>query len=108
MLADAIRPAPARLLGTLSVYTLLGMLVAGLWPFHQPHNEVTWVENGDGLSLGDHGTLLSPSAFDLNDSVVQAPCSLEIWLQPNDINDSGTLLAFLHLGQSPGVLATAV
>ena len=72
----------------------LGMLVVGLWPFRRPRNDVTWITSSDGLSLGHHGTFLSSSRFDLRDSKSQAPCSLEIWLQPYDIEKEGSVLAF--------------
>ena len=93
--ARARRFAPDRILGSLCVCILFGMLVAGLWPFHQPRNDVTWLRNTDGVKIGDYGTLLSSSTFDRYDSEGQAPCSLEIWLQPYETNVTGTLLA-LH------------
>lgn len=93
-LADAQRPGSVRVLGTLCVCILLGMLVAGLWPFHEPHNDVTWITYTDGVSFGSRGTLVSTSPFDLEGSDEQAPCSLEIWLYPYNIRDPGTVLAF--------------
>jgi hypothetical protein len=93
--ARARRFVPDRILGSLCVCILFGMLVAGLWPFHQPRNDVTWLRNTDGVKIGDYGTLLSSSTFDRYDSEGQAPCSLEIWLQPYETNVTGTLLA-LH------------
>jgi VanZ like protein/concanavalin A-like lectin/glucanase superfamily protein len=91
---NACRPLPARTLGTLCACIVVIMLVAGLWPFHQPHNDVTWVAYTHGVSLGSHGTLLSASTFGLYDLEAQARCSLEIWLYPYDIRDTGTVLAF--------------
>jgi hypothetical protein len=85
---------PSKILGRVCVCIVFSMLVAGLWPFHQPDNDVTWLAYAHGVSFGPHGTLLSSSAFDLNDSEAQAPCSLEIRLFPYDIRDTGTVLAF--------------
>jgi VanZ like family/Concanavalin A-like lectin/glucanases superfamily len=82
------------ILGTLCVCIIFGMLVAGLWPFHQPHNDVTWITYANGVSFGGYGTLLSMSTFDLSDSGPNAACGLEIWLFPYDIRDTGTVLAF--------------
>jgi hypothetical protein len=72
---------------------IFGMLGVGLWPFHKPSNDVRWITNSDGLSLGHHGTLLSSDIFDLSGSEAQAPCSLESWFQPYDLNDGGTVFA---------------
>jgi VanZ family protein len=68
-------------------------LALGLWPFHAPKNQVSWVKPA-GLYLGDYGTAVSsnqfPAARDGNG------CSLEIWLEPRRIDDSNTLLAFYN------------
>jgi hypothetical protein len=98
--ARARRFAPDRILGSLCVCILFGMLVAGLWPFHRPRNDVTWLRNTDGVKIGDYGTLLSSSTFDRYDSEGQAPCSLEIWLQPYETNVTGTLLALHYPAQN--------
>ncbi len=90
------RFAPDRILGSLCVCILFGILAAGLWPFHRPRNDVTWLRNTDGVKLGDYGTLLSSSTFDRYDSEGQAPCSLEIWLRPYETEVTGTLLTFHH------------
>jgi hypothetical protein len=90
---EALRRSPSRALGILSICVVFAMLVAGLWPFHAPLNEVTWVTDADGVSFGGHGTLLSTSTFELN-LEAQAACSLEIWMYPYDIRDTGTVLAF--------------
>ncbi len=94
MPTDALRRNPASDLLILCVCILVGMLVAGLWPFRKPSNDVRWITNSDGLSFGPHGTLLVSDTFDLSGSEAQAPCSLESWFQPYDINDGGTVFAF--------------
>ena len=79
--------------GALSGIVLCGILVAGLWPFHAPKNQVSWLSNGDGLLFGDYGSILSSSEFDpagLHDG----PCSIEIWLQPAATFDSNNIVAF--------------
>jgi hypothetical protein len=47
-----------KLLGAASGLVLAGMLVAGLWPFHSPRNQVTWLADGHGARVGRHGTIL--------------------------------------------------
>jgi len=81
-------------LAGLSILVLCITLVAGLWPFHAPGNEVTWLGNGNGLNFGRHGTVLSSSMFQAPPSRDEASCSLEIWLQPRRRDDSNTILAF--------------
>lgn len=86
------------LLRIVCVLVLCGVLVAGLWPFHAPKNEVSWLRSGNGLLFGDHGSIVSADAFRANESKGEAPCSLEIWLQPVQVSYSGTILAFYSPG----------
>jgi hypothetical protein len=72
---------------------LSGILVAGLWPFHAPKNEVSWLSHENGILFGEYGSIVSEGVFNINGSKEAAPCSLELWLQP-DHDYSGTILAF--------------
>lgn len=71
---------------------LFGILVAGLWPFHAPENQVSWLSEGGGLLFGDYGSLLSAGAFNVSKSNKGA--SIEILLEPSLIDDAGTILSF--------------
>jgi VanZ like family/Concanavalin A-like lectin/glucanases superfamily len=82
-----------KLLGAMCLFVLSGILVAGLWPFHAPKNNVNWLTDGNGLLFGEHGSMATFGAFVVNASQEASSCSLEIWLQPN-LDDSGTFLAF--------------
>ncbi len=73
---------------------LLGILVAGLWPFHSPRNDVRWLGEGKGLSFGRHGSIVSTGSFGANQQRASDSCSIEIWLQPKRVHASGTILAF--------------
>jgi hypothetical protein len=53
-------------------------LTLGLWPFHAPRNEVSWLKGGNGLAFGRHGTVLSRSPLNSAGSTG----SVEIWAQP--------------------------
>ena len=55
----------AKPLRVICACVLLGILVAGLWPFHSPKNEVTWVSHGNGLRFGKYGTVVSAGLFQL-------------------------------------------
>jgi VanZ family protein len=83
---------PALLLTGSCVMVLSGILLAGLWPFHTPKNEVSWVSGSNGLLFGHYGSLLSVGAFtsgNSNDGVC-----VEIWLAPTVIDGGGTILSF--------------
>jgi hypothetical protein len=68
------------------------ILVAGLWPFHAPKNDISWLSNASGLLFGEYGSLLSSGSLKALESS-EAACSVEIWLQPG-FEQSGTILAF--------------
>ena len=73
---------------------LIGMLVAGLWPFHSPRNDVKWSGDGRGLVFGKYGIVLSAEPFRTRKSETNAPCSLEVWLEPAKVDRSGTIFAY--------------
>ncbi len=70
------------------------MLVVGLWPFHSPRNQVTWLSGGKGLQFGRHGVILSSGRFRATDNSPDSPGSLEIWFEPARTWDSASLLCF--------------
>jgi VanZ family protein len=55
---------------------------------------VAWIPNRIGLHFGENGTVLSAGVFQAGDSVGGAPCRLEMWFKPGNINGSNTMLAF--------------
>jgi VanZ family protein len=79
--------------------------MAGLWPFHAPKNEVSWLSNRSGLVFGDYGSILSSGEFNVTGSH-NGPCSLEIWLQPSATFDSNDIIAF-STPQNPVPFAVA-
>ena len=84
-----------RVLGGLLILLTLALLVLGLWPFHSPKNQVTWLTNSNGVRLGARSTILSASsALGVGDSQDRIACSIEAWLVPDRTNDTGTILAF--------------
>ncbi len=93
------------LLRAICALVLLGILVAGLWPFHAPRNEVRWLGSKSGLFLGKHGSIVSAGPFKTKASPAEGSCSIEIWLQPRRVNASGTILAFYWPGSRAVPLA---
>jgi VanZ family protein len=88
---EVLRP---KLLGVACRLVLGGLLVAGLWPFRSPRNQVTWFTGGNGLHFGRDGTILSSGKFKAANMPADAPCSLEIWFEPELTAASATLFAF--------------
>ena len=74
------------------------ILTLGLWPFHSPESEVAWLVDRNGLQFGSPATVMSSGAFRIADAENEASLSIEVWLQPLRIWDSGTLLAFYTPG----------
>jgi VanZ family protein len=66
----------------------------GLWPFHAPDNEVSWLSHRDGLRLGAFNTVASSGSFPRATSTGRREAGLDIWLQPARIWESHTFLAF--------------
>ena len=87
-------------------FVLLGILVAGLWPFHAPRNQVSWLNQESGLSFGRYASIVSAGTFKADASRTDSACSLEIWLAPRRARSSGTILAFYspESGITPFVL----
>jgi hypothetical protein len=69
------------------------ILVAGLWPFHVPKNQVHWREHENGLDFGRFGSLVSAGAFREN-GTSNDEGTLEIWLEPGNLQDQHAILSF--------------
>ncbi len=82
------------LLRATSVLVLLCILVAGLWPFHAPRNDVSWLRDGTGVLFGKHGSIVTTGLFKPHESERNNSCSLEIWLKPTRVDSGGMILAF--------------
>src|SRR3984957_17664864 len=83
----------ARLVTTSYLGVLAIILVAGLWPFHAPRNNVTWLAEGNGIRFGHHGTLLSAGKFP-RDLTANSSGSIEMWLSPDLAARRKTILTF--------------
>jgi hypothetical protein len=67
----SIESSDDAMLNSLSPQLVTGMcalvlgviLVAGLWPFHAPRNDVSWLGEGTGVLFGKHGSIVSASPF---------------------------------------------
>jgi hypothetical protein len=83
-----------KALELLCASVLVIILTAGLWPFHAPKNEVTWLNKGNGLHFGDYGLVLSSNVFSPAGLKEATSCSFEIWLQSDFSDIGGTILGF--------------
>jgi len=88
-------------MGILCMAVIVVILVAGLWPFHSPNNDVTWLAGENGLRFGVHGIALGSGAFKTRSSDNSASGSLEIWLEPARSRSRRTILAFADFGPTP-------
>jgi hypothetical protein len=95
----------AVILGVVCTGVLCGILVAGLWPFQAPPNDVTWLAGNRGVHFGRHGTILSSSELKLGHGEGELARSLEIWLTPASVwQTPSTVLAFYNQ-EDPGKFA---
>jgi glycopeptide antibiotics resistance protein len=90
-----------QVLDGICVAVLCVLLTLGLWPFHTPKNEVTWLGGSNGLRFGTSSTVISSTAFPLAAAEEGGSGSVEVWMQPRRIWDKGTLLAFSTPGNPP-------
>ena len=67
------------------------ILSLGLWPFHAPRNEVTWMNQANGLAFGKYGTVLGSGPLKAENSWTEPGGSIEMWVQPGRRN-SATIL----------------
>jgi len=85
-------------LALLCMAVLCTILALGLWPFHSPANEVSWLQTHNGLHFGKYGTVFSSRPFPSTNPRNSQEATVEIWLHPRRIWDSGTFLAFYSPG----------
>jgi hypothetical protein len=80
-----------RIVGVICAFILCVILIAGLFPFRPPRNDVRWLQGENGIRFGNRGIVVSTAPF-LSDSG-EGPCSLEIYLRPASVSQSGTIVA---------------
>ena len=80
------------ILAATCILVLVGILTAGLWPFHAPRNRVFWRK--DGLFIDHRGTALSARGFMPSTQPDDTGRTIEAWFQPTRTDQSGTILAF--------------
>jgi len=79
-----------------------GIVIACLWPFHSPRNQVSWLSGG-GIRFGEHGTVISHVPIFPSARLTQQAWTIEIWLQPENPWASDTILAFYNPAQQRGL-----
>ena len=86
----------AAVIKTMCVVTVVVILIAGLWPFHAPKNNVEWLGQEDGLQFGHSGSVVSSGVF----TPREYAGTLEIWIKAALVKGRHTILAFEGTGQS--------
>ena len=69
------------------------ILVAGLWPFHAPVNQVSWATAGNGISFLEHGVALGQQISSLS-RAKHGDCTLELLIVPTSDRADGTIVSF--------------
>src|ERR1700730_12136418 len=77
--------------GGLCALVLCCIVIAGLWPFGHPRNEVNWLANQNAVHFGERATILSVGSLSGSNS---GSCSIEMWLRPQVSEASRTVIAF--------------
>ena len=72
---------------------LVAILIAALYPFHAPINQVSHLSDRDGLFLGEYGSILSSAEFKTTTAQVGF-CTLEFVVKPAEAFASGDIAAF--------------
>jgi hypothetical protein len=89
LVADKL--SQTRVAGGLCVLTLIIFTIAGLWPFRQIRNDVSWIADRPGVRFGKHGIIFSDGRLPARGSEA---CSIEMWVRPAAGESFSTLLAF--------------
>ncbi len=84
---------PHCAVGFLCLITVCATLLAGLWPFRAPENEVTWTKNENALWFGENGTALGSRRLDFA-SANGSACSIEVWVHPTRLWTTRAILTF--------------
>ena len=82
----------SRTIGVLCILIVCVLLTAGLWPFHTPTNDVSWLSDGDGLHFGGYGSILSSGSFPVQMDKTNG--TMEVWLEPGMLGGRHTILSF--------------
>ena len=83
-----------RLLGVVCFFVLCITLALGLWPFHVPKNDVTWLSGANGLVFGRNASAMSSAVLKTRSSQQERERgAIEIWVQPDHWTTSATILA---------------
>ncbi len=83
-----------RAIGPSCTAVLCILLVLGLWPLHVPKNDVTWLQDTNGIRFARYSTALSYGEFRPREADNRSSATIEIWLRPERIWEFGTFLAF--------------
>src|SRR5215831_15074644 len=85
----------------LAAASICALLAIALWPFNPwPRNEVSWLDDDDGLHLCKNGTIFSVKQFSNEAGAENEAFSLEFWMVPWRDEGSAVMFAF-HARENP-------
>lgn len=78
-------------LGIINILIVLGILVAGLWPFNfHPKNQVEWLQDGNGIRFYGHGMVISRDPFVPHQKVLKSnSITIEFLIRPEKESANG-------------------
>jgi VanZ like family/Concanavalin A-like lectin/glucanases superfamily len=91
-----------QLYGAACAAIFLAMIIACLWPFAAPRNQVAWLARGNGVHFGDYGSIVSRGAVAPTTGATEDGWTVELWLRPARVDQSGELLTFYNPARASG------
>ena len=88
-----------RIFRALAIGVTCGIAAACLWPFGAPKNEVSWLENRNGLKFGLHATVMSSLPLEVADSDGDG-WSVELWMQASKTDSQRHILSVYSPGNT--------
>lgn len=98
-----------KALGSLCLAAIIGILLAGLWPFNfWPANEVSWLKDRNGVHFYGRGIIFSPEPTSkISPPIFRGgPVTIELWLRSDIEPDSYVprILSFYDGRETEGLL----
>jgi VanZ family protein len=88
-------------LGIFCGIVIVGVLICTLWPFDPfPSNQANWLRETNGIRFGNQGVVISHSPLIAGGPDATKSCSLELLIQPAEVERSYTIMSFYATDKS--------
>lgn len=85
---------PLAAFRALSIAITGGIIIACLWPFHAPANDVHWSDRSNGLQFGPHGTVVSTDPLIISGPDDDLGWSVELAIRASQVKAERHILTF--------------